>query len=126
MATASTGRGVRDALERLLEQARPHRPRRLTRRELRVEVISAATLLAVAGGMAILASSSRALSPATLALYAALYVAAARVRLYVGAGSAAPTQLVLVPMLFALPLEVVPLVVATGLVVSALIDVALE
>ena len=117
--------GLRDAPERLMEHARPHRPRRLAPRELRVEAISAAALLAVAGGMALLVSSPRAPSPATVALYAGLYVAAARVRLYVGAGSALPTQLIFVPMLFALPLGVVPLVVAGGLAASAAIDVAL-
>src|SRR5687767_14595016 len=107
--------GRRGALERLLEQARPHRPRRLDPRELRVEAISAAGLILVAAGMAILVSSSRPVSAATVALYAGFYVAAARVRLYVGACSTAPTQLVLVPMLFVLPLELVPLVVVGGL-----------
>jgi diguanylate cyclase (GGDEF)-like protein len=111
------------APERLLEDARPHRPRRLARRELRVEAISAGALIAVAGAMAALIPSSRALSPDTLALYAALYVAASRVRLYVGAGSALPTQLIFVPMLFALPPGAVPLVVAGGLAASAVIDV---
>src|SRR5439155_133362 len=47
-APGTTGR--RDAPERLMEHARPHRPRRLAPRELRVEAISAAALLAVAGG----------------------------------------------------------------------------
>src|SRR5205809_7585485 len=70
------GSGLRDALERLLEQARPHRPRRLARRELRLEAISAAALLVVAAGLAAVVSSPRSLSPATLALYAGLYVAA--------------------------------------------------
>src|SRR4051812_1100923 len=117
--------GLRDALERLLEQARPHRPRRLSPRELRLEVTSAALLLVVAGGMAALVSSPRAPSLATVALYAGLYVAAARVRLYVGAGSMLPTQLVFVPMLFALPLGAVGLVVVGALAAGALIDVAL-
>jgi Stage II sporulation protein E (SpoIIE) len=121
----ASGSGRRAALERLLETARPHRPRRLAPRELQVEALSAAVLLVLAGGVAILVSSPRALSAATLALYTALYVGAARVRLYVGAGSVLPTQLILVPMLFALPLGIVPVVVAGGLAVSALIDVAL-
>jgi serine phosphatase RsbU (regulator of sigma subunit) len=121
----ATGSSPRDALERLLEQARPHRPRRLTARELRVEAISAGMLLVTAGAMAILVSSPREPSPATLALYVALYVAAARVRLYVGAGSVLPTQLVFVPMLFALPLGAVPFLVAVALTASTLIDVAL-
>jgi diguanylate cyclase (GGDEF)-like protein len=117
---------VTTAPERLLEHARPHRPRRLDRRERRVEAIGAGALLAVAVAMALLVPSSRTLSAGTLALYAALYVAACRVRLYVGAGSVLPTQLIFVGMLFALPLGVVPLVVAGSLAASALIDVALH
>jgi diguanylate cyclase (GGDEF)-like protein len=116
---------VTTAPERLLEHARPHIPRRLGARELRVEAIGAGALVAVAVAIALLTGSSRALSAPTLVLYAALYVAATRVRLYVGAGSALPTQLVFVPMLFALPLEVVPLVVAGALAAGALVDVAL-
>src|SRR4051794_5985373 len=115
---------MEDALDRLLEQARPHRPRRLAPRELRVEALSAAALVVVAAAMAVLVSSPRSPSPATFAVYAALYLAAARVRLYVGAGAVLPTQLVFVPMLFALPLGVVPLVVVASLAASALIDVA--
>jgi diguanylate cyclase (GGDEF)-like protein len=114
---------VTTAPEHLLERARPHRRRRLGGRELRVETISAVALVAVAGAMAVLMPSPRALSVETLALYAALYVAASRVRLYVGAGSVLPTQLIFVGMLFALPLGVVPLVVAGGLAASALLDV---
>src|SRR4051812_3542522 len=109
--------------ERLLEHARPHRPRRLGGRELRVEALGAVALLAVAGVMAAVIPSSRPLEFHTLVLYAALYAAASHVRLYVGAGSALPTQLVFVPMLFVLPLGVVPLVVAAGLAAGALVDV---
>ena len=112
------------APERLLEDARPHRRRRLGARELRVEAIAAATLVAAAAAMAVLVPSQRDLDPAQLALYAGLYAAACRVRLYVGAGSVLPTQLAFVGMLFALPLGVVPLVVAGALAASALIDVA--
>jgi diguanylate cyclase (GGDEF)-like protein len=117
---------VTTAPERLLEHARPHIPRRLGDRELRVEAIGAGALVAVAAAMALLIDSPRALSVPTLALYAVLYVAATRVRLYVGAGSALPTQLVFVPMLFALPLGAVPLAVAGALATGAAIDVALR
>ena len=109
--------------EHLLEQARPHRPRRMSARELRVETISAVALLAVAAAMAALIPSDRALDAGTLALFALLYAAATRVRLYVGAGSALPTQLVFVPMLFVLPPGVVPLAVAIGMAAGALLDV---
>jgi len=51
----------------------------------------------------------------TFALFVGLYVAVSRVEFEVGIGSAVPTQLVLVPMLFALPVGAVPLAVAAAL-----------
>ena len=48
-------------------------------------------------------------------LFVALYAAVSRVEFEVGIGSAVPTQLVLVPMLFALPIGAVPLAVVAGL-----------
>ncbi len=55
-------------------------------------------------------------------LYVALYAAVSRVEFEIGTGSAIPTQLVLVPMLFALPVGLVPGVVAVALVAGALTD----
>ena len=57
-----------------------------------------------------------------LALIASMAIAS-RVRLYIGAGSAVPTQLVLVPMLFLLPPAAVPACVAAGLVAAELFDI---
>jgi len=51
------------------------------------------------------------------ALFVVLYAAVSRVEFEVGIGSAIPTQLVLVPMLFALPVGTVPLAVAAALLV---------
>jgi len=56
--------------------------------------------------------------PAALifALYVLGYAAVSRVEFEIGTGAAIPTQLVLVPMLFVLPLRFVPLCVAAALV----------
>jgi diguanylate cyclase (GGDEF)-like protein len=51
----------------------------------------------------------------------AMFAAASRVRLYLGAGFAIPTQLVLVPMLFLLPAATVPAWVACGLLLAAVV-----
>jgi len=51
-------------------------------------------------------------------LFIGAYAAASRVEFQVGPGLALPTQVVLVPMLFVLPLRVVPLCVAAGLLVG--------
>ncbi len=56
----------------------------------------------------------------TALLYVVLYAMVSRVEFEIGTGSAIPTQLVLVPMLFALPVGVVPGLVAIGQVASAL------
>src|SRR4051812_48206914 len=116
------GLGSAPRIQRLLESWRPHRPRRLTARELRVEAVTAMTLLLVALAMVALLASARELDlPVALALVAA-HAIASRVRLYVGAGYAMPTQLVLVPMLFLLPAASVPLWVVAGLLLASLVD----
>jgi diguanylate cyclase (GGDEF)-like protein len=104
--------------ERLLERWRPYDARRLTRRELRIEVLAALSVIAVAVAMPLLAADARAFDPAVaLALIVCLAIAS-RVHLYLGAGSAVPTQLVLVPMLFLLPPAAVPACVIVALVAA--------
>ncbi len=103
-------------MERLLEHWRPYRPRRLTARERRVESVSAAGLIVVAGVLALTVSSDRSTDVLVgLGLIAALALAF-RVRLYLGAGFATPTWVVLVPMLYLLPAPLVPACVAVGMV----------
>jgi HD-GYP domain-containing protein (c-di-GMP phosphodiesterase class II) len=48
------------------------------------------------------------------------YAAAFRLDFEIGAGSAVPTELILVPMLFVLPVGLVPLAVAAGIVLGSL------
>jgi HD-GYP domain-containing protein (c-di-GMP phosphodiesterase class II) len=55
--------------------------------------------------------------------FAVAYALAARVAFDAGVGEVLPTELVLVPMLFTLPAGSVPLIVAGGLVLSALPEV---
>jgi hypothetical protein len=68
----------------------------------------------------------RPLDPMAAGACVLAFVAAARARLYVGAGSAMATQLAFLPMLWLLPLGWVPLTVAAALVLSAAPDVALR
>jgi HD-GYP domain-containing protein (c-di-GMP phosphodiesterase class II) len=51
-----------------------------------------------------------------------VYAAASRVEFEIGTGAAIPTELVLVPMLFVLPVGVVPALVAAALVSAGLLD----
>jgi HD-GYP domain-containing protein (c-di-GMP phosphodiesterase class II) len=55
-------------------------------------------------------------------LYVAIYAAVSRVEFEIGTGAAIPTELVLVPMLFSLPIGVVPALVALSLVTAGLLD----
>jgi len=117
---------LRTRLHSLLERSRPHRPRRLTSREARVEAVAAAGYVAVAAGMALGLESTRTLPVGTALMLVVAYALASRIRLYVGAGYAVPTQLVLVPMLLGLPAPTVPAVAGAGFVLVGLIDVGLR
>jgi diguanylate cyclase (GGDEF)-like protein len=113
---------VREAsrVERLLLRWRPYDARRLTARELRVEAAAASCFAGVALGMALLMPFARPLDPLLAAALIAGLALASRVHLHLGAGFAVPTQLVVVPMLFLLPPEVVPACVGLGLALGAL------
>ena len=106
-------------MERLLEHWRPYRPRRLTPREVRVEAVCAAGFVVVALVLALTVSSDRSTDVLVAAGLVASLALVSRVRLYLGAGYAMPTQLVLVPMLYLLPVPLVPACVALGLVAGA-------
>jgi hypothetical protein len=122
-ATIEGATGIEES-QSLLEQWRPYRARRLSARELRVEATMAVAFVVAAAALPPLLGTDRALdAPLALALVLCFAVAA-RVRLYVGAGYTVPTQLVLVPMLFLLPVASVPLWVGCGMALSALYDVA--
>src|SRR6185503_9721511 len=92
---------------RVIEERRARRLQRLARRELLSFVVFAGGFVAVALLMAVLIPSQR--SPGDFE---------------VGTGSAVPTQLILVPMLFVLPVGLVPLAVAAGIVVGSLDEYA--
>jgi len=108
--------------ERLLERWRPYDARSLTRRELRIELLAASSVVVVAVAMPLLFAGERALDPWVALALIVSYALASRVHLYLGAGSAVPTQLVLVPMLFLLPPAIVPACVALALVAADAVD----
>jgi diguanylate cyclase (GGDEF)-like protein len=76
--------------------------------------------LIVAIAMALGSGSPRHISLAMLALYVGVYALASLVEFEIGVGSAVPTQLVFVPMLFVLPTGWVPLAAAAGFVLGDL------
>jgi HD-GYP domain-containing protein (c-di-GMP phosphodiesterase class II) len=102
----------------LVAQARARARLKLGGSEERVALALAAGFLAAATGAAIVLPAVRAFSPATALVAVLAYALVASIRFEVGHGIVLPTQLVLVPMLFALPPRGVPLLVAGGLLLS--------
>ncbi|MDP8907708.1 MAG: PAS domain S-box protein, partial [Chloroflexota bacterium] len=106
------------ATPEVLEPA-PDLSRRLSRRELVVDALLAGGFCLAALGLATVPDTR----PPSLVLAAVLggfYALASRITFAVGAGFAVPTQLMLVPMLFLLPPAIVPLVVASALLLGTL------
>jgi HD-GYP domain-containing protein (c-di-GMP phosphodiesterase class II) len=102
----------------LVGQAREREAHRLAGRDRATTVALAGLFVAVAAALAIWIPQR---APSDWLLVLALVVAfacAARIQFEVGIGSAVPTQLVFVPMLFMAPLGWVPLLVAAGFVLS--------
>jgi len=103
----------------LVKRAREKRARRrMGTLEERLAFSLALSFVAVATTIAVVLPAGRAFSPTAAVLAVVAYALATRVKFEVGDGFAAPSQLVLVPMLFALPPRDVPLLVAAGFVVS--------
>jgi putative nucleotidyltransferase with HDIG domain len=123
--TAANSSGERLRLdteaEALVEQRRLRVQLRLGNRERFATYLLGGGFFAVAIPLAVLAPTSRSPSVALLALLVISYGLASRVLFEVGAGWAMPTEVVLVPMLFLVPLGLVPLLVAAGVVVGEVI-----
>ena len=108
--------------ERLVEQARRRRVTRPSARDLWTSGALGVAFLAAALGIVAALPWEREPSLLLLGLLVGAYAVLSRVELEVGPGSAVPTQLVFVPMLFMVPLPLVPLCVAGGYVLGALPD----
>jgi HD-GYP domain-containing protein (c-di-GMP phosphodiesterase class II) len=115
--------GAADAhADALIEQSRQLAATPLGDRDRLASLLLAAPFLAVAVALAALVDSSRHAGLATYAVFVASYGLASRIDFEIGTGSAVPTQLVLVPMLALLPVQNVPLLVVTALLLGGLPD----
>src|SRR5947208_3133952 len=106
--------------DQLVAAARERRPRAPDRRDLAASTVLAAGFLATALALAVGLPWHRTLSLPLLVALVLGYALASRVEFELGPGSAVPIQLVFVPMLFMLPVPLVPLAVAGGYVLGAL------
>ena len=120
-ATTTPGSVLLDPDEqRAIEERRARRLHRLARRELTSVLVFSGGFVAAAVLMAALVPSDRHPGWAAALLLVGAYAAAFRLDFEIGTGSAVPTELILVPMLFVLPLGLVPLAVAAGIVLGSL------
>ena len=110
------------AFEQLFAEGHANEREPLTRRERLSDLGIGAALIAVSLLTAAIDGDWHVDVEAAIVLIA-LYAIACRVRFYVGAGYTIPTQLVLMPMLFALPPGLVPIAVLVGATLGRLPDV---
>jgi hypothetical protein len=108
----------------LIEQSRESAGTHLGGRDRLASLVLAAGFLAAAAALAAFAGSARPLVGWTLVLFVVAYAVASRIDFEIGTGSTVPTQLVLVPMLALLPVQLVPLCVLAGLLLGGLPDYA--
>jgi HD-GYP domain-containing protein (c-di-GMP phosphodiesterase class II) len=117
-AAPSVGAELDPEVQEFVEQSRAFASARLRLRMQRGALAIAAAFAAVVALLAVLAPSDRAPSLATILLLVASYALASRVEFEVRTALALPTELVLVPMLFLVPLHDVPIFVAGGLLLG--------
>jgi HD-GYP domain-containing protein (c-di-GMP phosphodiesterase class II) len=108
--------------QRAIEQRRARRLDHLARRDRATLIVSVGLFLTVAGALAVLIPSQRDPSMLTVALLIGAYAVAFRLDFEISSGSAVPTQLILVPMFFLLPIGMVPLAVAAGVLCGSALE----
>jgi HD-GYP domain-containing protein (c-di-GMP phosphodiesterase class II) len=111
-------------VQRSIEERRAWRLRELAAGERTSLAISNALLVAVVVAAVVLIPSERPLSVLSIALLVGAYAVAFGFDFEIGIGSVVPTQLVLVPMLFVLPVGIVPLAVLLAIMTASTVDVA--
>jgi HD-GYP domain-containing protein (c-di-GMP phosphodiesterase class II) len=112
------------ASEALIQDTRARRTARLGGRELWASATTGGPVLVVTTALLAGYDSGREVSPLLLLALVGAYALAYNVEFEVGPGLAVATQLVFVPMLFLLPLELVPLCVVAGVMLGNVLELA--
>jgi HD-GYP domain-containing protein (c-di-GMP phosphodiesterase class II) len=119
MAVPAAGLDAQGEDDALIEESRERARTPLAQRDSIVTGTSAAAFLLAAGVLQVVYPGERDPSVGLMVLLILAYALASKVEFEVGIGSAIPTQLVFVPMLFLLPPAMVPLSVAVGLLLGS-------
>ena len=122
IAAPTAGLDTEDESDALVEERRARARTPLARLDSIVTACSALAFLVACAGLQVASPSERDPSIWLLAFLVLAYAVASKVEFEVGIGSAIPTQLVFVPMLFLLPPAMVPLSVAVGLLLGSAAD----
>jgi HD-GYP domain-containing protein (c-di-GMP phosphodiesterase class II) len=126
VATAATQAATRPGIavdeHAPIEAQRARQTAPLPRADRVLAAVLGGGFLAVAAPLSVLVPSERSPSALVVLGLIAAYAAAFRLDFEVGAGFAIPTELVLVPMLFILPLGVVPICVAGAILLARIVD----
>ena len=102
--SATPRAGVLDPDEqRVIEEARVRRLQRLARRELWSLALFTSAFVVAATALVVYLPSDRAPGLGAVLVLVGAYAAAFRLEFEIGSGTAVPTELILVPMLFVLP-----------------------
>jgi HD-GYP domain-containing protein (c-di-GMP phosphodiesterase class II) len=121
--SANPRAGVLDPDEqRVIEEARVRRLQRLARRELWSLALFTSAFVAAATALVLYLPSDRAPGLGAVLVLVGAYAAAFRLEFEIGSGTAVPTELILVPMLFVLPVGWVPFAVAAGVLLASSIE----
>lgn len=107
---------------RLVQETRERVVSKLDARDRIASFLLGGAFLAAAIPFALLHQSARSPSVGIVLALVAAYAIASRVEFEIASGSVVPTELVLVPMLFLLPVGYVPLAVAGALILGRLPD----
>jgi HD-GYP domain-containing protein (c-di-GMP phosphodiesterase class II) len=123
-AWAEAADGLDPAGTEAIEKQRARRVAGVARRDRWSAILVGGTFFVAAAALPFAFASRGAVPWLTAAILVAAYAVAFRVEFEIGTGTAVPTQLVLVPLLFLVPLGAVPLCVAVGIAFANLVDMA--
>src|SRR5215467_5475335 len=111
-----------DAVERLVGDLRARQPRPMEPRERTIVWALALAYVAAATTIAVVMPWNRPIQIWVVVILLAMFVAIDRVHFEIGSITAVATPLVVVPMMFLLPLPLVPMLAPLGYLISTLPD----